>query len=403
MQSPRGDMVQVHVLTSYPAVLLNRDDVGLAKRVPFGSAVRVRVSSQCLKKHWRDSGLFSDIDVSKAVRSRLIFERYVAAPLVAEGVPADEAAALAELVARGVLRQKAGKGEAADEDDGDDAGGEPAAAALRQLIVLSQPEVDHLLTLARELRAALGAAGVSATEAKRVEKLLASKEHRDWWREREAVLRALPASFDVAMFGRFITSDRLANVDAAVSVAHALTTHGEQAETDYFTAVDTLSDDSGAGHLNDTELTSGVFYLYAVIDMHQLRANLGPQAHLAEALARRLVRAIATVAPAAKRGSTAPFAFGEFVLVERGSAQPRTLANAFRDPVRTRGQDVEDLGRSSVGRLLAHRAALDGMYGDLARIDASAIATIHADALNGSGPPVSLGAALDAVLGAEAN
>jgi CRISPR system Cascade subunit CasC len=45
--------VQIHWLASYPGALLNRDDSGLAKRLPFGGATRTRVSSQCLKRHWR--------------------------------------------------------------------------------------------------------------------------------------------------------------------------------------------------------------------------------------------------------------------------------------------------------------------------------------------------------------
>jgi len=45
--------LQIHALTSYPAALLNRDDVGFAKRIPFGGATRTRISSQCLKRHWR--------------------------------------------------------------------------------------------------------------------------------------------------------------------------------------------------------------------------------------------------------------------------------------------------------------------------------------------------------------
>jgi len=47
--------LQIHTLTSYPASLLNRDDVGFAKRIPFGGATRLRISSQCLKRHWRRS------------------------------------------------------------------------------------------------------------------------------------------------------------------------------------------------------------------------------------------------------------------------------------------------------------------------------------------------------------
>jgi CRISPR system Cascade subunit CasC len=45
--------IQIHTLTSWSAVLLNRDDAGMAKRLPYGGAQRLRVSSQCLKRHWR--------------------------------------------------------------------------------------------------------------------------------------------------------------------------------------------------------------------------------------------------------------------------------------------------------------------------------------------------------------
>ena len=41
MTTPR--FLQIHTLHSYPATLLNRDDSGLAKRMPFGGAVRTRI------------------------------------------------------------------------------------------------------------------------------------------------------------------------------------------------------------------------------------------------------------------------------------------------------------------------------------------------------------------------
>ncbi|MCV2445698.1 type I-E CRISPR-associated protein Cas7/Cse4/CasC [Paracoccus sp. DMF] len=45
--------LQAHFLAPYTAVLLDRDDAGLAKRLPYGGHLRTRVSSQCLKRHWR--------------------------------------------------------------------------------------------------------------------------------------------------------------------------------------------------------------------------------------------------------------------------------------------------------------------------------------------------------------
>ena len=45
--------IQIHTLTPYHATLLNREDAGFAKRIPFGGVTRTRISSQCLKRHWR--------------------------------------------------------------------------------------------------------------------------------------------------------------------------------------------------------------------------------------------------------------------------------------------------------------------------------------------------------------
>ena len=75
--------LQIHTLTPYAASLLNRDDVGRAKRLPYGGATRIRVSSQCLKRHWREApGAWSlaDLQEPTSVRSRKIFSRETLSP-----------------------------------------------------------------------------------------------------------------------------------------------------------------------------------------------------------------------------------------------------------------------------------------------------------------------------------
>jgi hypothetical protein len=62
--------LQIHTLASYPATLLNRDDSGLAKRLPFGDATRTRISSQCLKRHWRTASEQSDHLFALQIRFR---------------------------------------------------------------------------------------------------------------------------------------------------------------------------------------------------------------------------------------------------------------------------------------------------------------------------------------------
>lgn len=91
MARPR--FIPIHTLVSYPAALLNRDDSGLAKRLPYGDAIRTRVSSQCLKRHWRtadDQWSLAKIGPEMAVRSRKIPEERILTALDAAhaGTPA---------------------------------------------------------------------------------------------------------------------------------------------------------------------------------------------------------------------------------------------------------------------------------------------------------------------------
>ena len=71
----------------------------------------------------------------------------------------------------------------------------------------------------------------------------------------------------VALCGRMLASLPTTNVDGALQVAHAFTTHVSAVEHDYFTAVDDViqgdDEETGAGHIDVNEFTSGVFYRHA--------------------------------------------------------------------------------------------------------------------------------------------
>jgi CRISPR system Cascade subunit CasC len=132
-----------------------------------------------------------------------------------------------------------------------------------------------------------------------------------------------------------------------------------------------------------------------VIDLEQLRRNLGPNANRAEEFTGRLIRTMATVGPTAKRGSTAPFAHAELVLMERGDHQPRSLANAFRQAVPLSRDGAGDVMQDSVRALIRHREELAGMYGEAPMAIA---ATIHRGTI-GEVPAMSLDAGIQHMLG----
>ena len=340
--------VQIHSLTSYPAALLNRDDAGLAKRLPYGGSSRIRVSSQCLKRHWRkaeDEWALGNLGAPLSERSRMAVELDVM-PQLGTLDPA-----LAETVRVALVRSLYGK-------DAAKPGGTPRQEARnRQALLLGRPELDYLARLAQE--------AVATGQPKDAETLLAERFGKG---EGKANMKALadgaafPAGLEAALFGRMVTSDPEANTEAAIHVAHAFTVHAEESESDYFTVVDDLTRDAGetgSAGLFETELTSGLFYGYVVVDASGLAENLGNDRDLAARTVQHLLHLIATVSPGAKRGSTAPYAWADLLLVELGSRQPRSLAGAFRDAVPLRG----DVLGAALGQLAGHLARLDGCYG----------------------------------------
>jgi CRISPR system Cascade subunit CasC len=95
--------LQIHTLTAYPASLLNRDDAGLAKRIPFGNAIRLRVSSQCLKRHWREDLTARLPDIPDGYRTRSFFTRTVLPKVSPRGWTRTLAEALIEPLAKAVI------------------------------------------------------------------------------------------------------------------------------------------------------------------------------------------------------------------------------------------------------------------------------------------------------------
>ena len=361
----KSRFIQIHFLTAYPAALLNRDDAGFAKRIPFGGVTRTRISSQCQKRHWRmDSGNHSlaTLEVPGSIRSRYTFERYIFEPLIKEGIEAKTAQKATQtvidiLLGKSEKKEKAEKTKKAKAAETEVLSEKVENVDLKtpQLTVLGKPEVDYLLKIAREI-------------------CKGTQDQKGIEQEAKKNLKALhhASGLDAALFGRMVTSDILSRGDAAVHVAHAFTVHAEASETDYFSAMDDLQKEMegeslGSAHINTTELNSGLYYGYVVVDVPLLVSNLEgcPQKEwdkadhvLAGKVVQSLIHLIATVSPGAKLGSTAPYGYASMVLTEAGNAQPRSFANAFLKPVR----EIPDVLANTYEALGRHIIDLDSMY-----------------------------------------
>lgn len=356
--------LQIHTLHSYSAALLNRDDSGLAKRIKYGGAIRTRVSSQCLKRHWRladdPHALMKISSAEDAFRSRELVTLKVIEPLANTHKPAT-LAVLNDLFQRLVYGDKG------------------TEKKSRQTLLMGAPELKWLAEKAAELAPQIETSLSDATSApadkKALETLVKEAEGvtKPWAAQMKSNMAALreqntlAAGLPAALFGRMVTSDPAANIDAPIHVAHAFTVHEEETESDYFTAVDDLKrdeDDSGADTIQETELTSGLFYGYVVVDVPGLVSNLtGCERHawttagrtMAAEVVHNLIYLIAEVSPGAKLGSTAPYGRAEMVLVEAGDRQPRSLSAAFRTPTKP------DL-HAALTASAEHLATMDRLY-----------------------------------------
>lgn len=329
-----ADFLQLHFLTAYAPSNLNRDDSGRPKSAVFGGTPRLRVSSQSLKRAWRTSEVFAaKLDGYLASRTQRLGQD-VYRRLCDGGMGEDEALARARAIA-GVFGKprKEKEGEAVEN-----------STFIEQLAFISPQEWAEAFALADR-----ALAGEDIEEPKPGD-----------------LLRKTDTAADIAMFGRMLADAPEFNREAAVQVAHALTTHRAVAEDDYYTAVDDLKsrdepEDAGAGFISVREFGAGVFYLYICVDRDLLFRNLEETQAIRDASLAALVEAAATVGPSGMQASFASRARAIYALGEKGAAQPRSLAAAFLRPV-----SGEDQGCASVKALEDFRAQLDRAYGPCA-------------------------------------
>ncbi|MDE0680178.1 MAG: type I-E CRISPR-associated protein Cas7/Cse4/CasC [Gammaproteobacteria bacterium] len=325
-----SDFLQVHLLTAYGPSNLNRDDTGRPKSVVFGGAPRLRISSQSLKRAWRTSDVFAARLQSHLASRTQRLGKDIFAHLIEGGM--EEAQALK------AARQIAGLfGKLKSEKDSE-------STFIEQLAFVSPEERQKALALANRF-----IAGETLPEPRP-----------------EDLLQRTDTAADIAMFGRMLADTPKFNREAAVQVAHAITTHRAIAEDDYYTAIDDLKsreepEDAGAGFIGVQEFGSGVFYLYVCVDRDLLSRNLAGDDAIRNASLSALIEAAATISPGGKQNSFASRARAFYVLAEKGTAQPRSLAAAFLKPVRG-----SDYGEDSIAALEAYRDRLDTAYGKCA-------------------------------------
>jgi CRISPR system Cascade subunit CasC len=359
--------VELHIIQNFPPSNLNRDDLGQPKDTDFGGYRRARISSQCLKRATRYARRNPDTGKEP------LFQKYTGVPLSAR-TKRIRHELKERLVKRGLEPNTAEQAarlftEAYAKKQLDD-------RETPTLIFFADEEfewaADQLLKLGSEDPAAFEIGEpVPEQEAAPVKgKKKAAKQ------ESPAVVKLAnqlasetakrTGAPDIALFGRMLADRPSTNLDAACQVAHAISTHAIDGRTpiDYYTAIDDLKTDPGAGFLDVAYFNSACFYRYARIDFAQLKFNLGDDHDLACRSVEAFLRASEAAIPGGKKNAFAHECRPSFMLAILRSSESDgwNLVNAFQKPVHA--QTEGDLTAASVKRLEKQFKHLSRFYGD---------------------------------------
>jgi CRISPR system Cascade subunit CasC len=325
------DLIELHIVQSFPVTCLNRDDLGAPKTAVYGGVQRARVSSQSWKRAIRESAASMRGDLFAGKRGHYQAEPLMHA-IMRRGVPEDKAREAAGSIATFLGKQ--------DEKVKD---GHKTSVAL----YFSPLELD---AIAEQAARDLTEKGAADPKKGGLKKALGKLPPRD--------------AADIAIFGRMVADDHSLMLEGAGLFSHALSTHKASNEIDFFSAVDDLKpeESEGAGHIGTLEFNSACYYRYVGLNFDLLRDadHLG---HLTGDERRQVLdaflRSAVLAVPKARKNSMFGFNPPSFVLGLRRRGQPLSLVNAFEKPVRASSTGFIE---PSIEALKSHHEALCATY-----------------------------------------
>jgi len=327
------NLIELHILQSFPVSCLNRDDVGAPKTAVFGGVTRARLSSQSLKRAIREHAASLLPSRFHGARTKLIVEP-IATALIRQNI--------AEATARETALKIADKLAKLDSEAPSEEG------RVRTLTFLAPSEIDSI------------AAGVATALADDRAATIS-----DAVIERACKRASLSDGADIALFGRMVASLPSLTLEGAAMFGHALSTHRSDNDIDFYSAVDDLKpkDEPGAGMMGTLEFSSAVYYRYVALNLGLLSDgdHLGAlSANERREVVDAFLRATLLAVPGARKNSMNANTLPSYVLgIHKSAGQPIQLVNAFESPVRAKSGLVEE----SVTALKAHHTTLKATWG----------------------------------------
>lgn len=302
------NLIELHILQSFPVTCLNRDDLGAPKSAIFGGILRARVSSQCWKRAVRELFHESEKGFSETVRTKYLLSLFTRIIKSEDALKTKEEA---ESIAKKILSVANGDKKLFGKFD------------------TKKNIVDTLFYISEQ----------TATSIVRhvLEKLKEDSKYTPKFQEMSDLLKEqVSDAADIALFGRMVAADATNTVEGAALFSHALSTHAVRSELDFFSAIDDEkknADDAGAGQIGTIEYSSACYYRYIGVNLDLLKkSNLFDQNQI-KAVLENFIRAAILANPSARKNSMFGQGLPSYILAVKRSGQPLSLANAFEKPV----------------------------------------------------------------------
>jgi len=328
------NLIELHIIQSFPVTCLNRDDVGAPKSAIFGGVQRARVSSQCWKRAIRELAKEEQPGFFGGNRTRYIISdlknKIVLKFDQTEEKKEEKAQILANAIADGL-----GKLDSIEKGN------------VKTMLYVSQLELQNIVNKMFELDFSELLNNILDENKKEKEKEKVTKElNKLAEKAAKDMKNAVKDTADISLFGRMVADDHSLMLEGATNFSHALSTHKVSSEIDFFSAVDDNipSDVEGAGHIGTLEFNSACYYRYIGLNLDLLNDSdhLG---HFSgkelNSVIKAFIKAAILAVPSARKNSMFGYNPPEYVLGLRRTGQPLSLANAFENPVRAKNGYVE--------------------------------------------------------------
>ena len=343
------NMIELHMLHSFPVTCLNRDDLGAPKSAVFGGVTRARVSSQCWSRAIRETAKTIMPETFQGSRTRKAAVDLTSALVNKHAWAETDARKTAEEVLHLFLSNKPlkpQKGKKAETD-----AKESDNTDTSTLLYFSPGEITRIAKGIDDLKKTDKKADAEALKKKAIEELG----------------KLLPCdAADIAIFGRMVSNASDVTLEGAGMFSHALSTHRCSNELDFWTAVEDekqVGDDAGAANMGISEFNSPCYYRYVAVNVDMLfdDAHLGciTESKQKKAILSAFLRAAIMAVPKARKNSMFGFNPPAYVLGVRRTGQPISLVNAFEKPVVA---DKDGYVKPSEEELKKHWVELKELY-----------------------------------------